>query len=344
MEASKASTDPNDKKLREGLAETFYGKATSLRPSRSSAAAKQKDDEDAKKKVVPIAKPTLTFKDVGGLDDVKEEIRKAIVYPMQHPELFKMYGKKTGEAILLYGPPGCGKTFIVKAAAGECNVAFITMKISEILSKYLGESEQNIGAAFSGAKDNAPSLLFFDEVDAIGGRRDDSSEGYSKRIVNQLLVEMDGVEGLEGKQVLLLAGTNAPWDVDPALRRPGRFSKLLFLPPPDPVSRKAIFKIYMRDLPIEEHLNLEALVAKTDGYSAADVEQICLESADIPLAEALSGKPPRKINMGDFEQVISKRTSSITPWFRLALQQVEKSDEADLFKPLVDVCKKYAGR
>jgi len=335
LNASKASSDKSEKEFRANMAQTFYGKAVSMRPqaTRQSGGGGGSDEEKLKD-VVPIEKPNINFSNVGGLDAVKEEIRKAIVYPFQHPEIFQMYGKRAGEGILLYGPPGCGKTFIARAAAGECNANFLTMTISEILSKWVGDSERNVRSAFESARKYAPAILFFDEIDAVGGRRDESREGYAKRLVNEMLINLDGVQGPLEK-VLVLAGTNSPWDVDPALRRPGRFSKLVFVPPPDQVSRAQIFKIHMKERPIDSSVNIEELAARTDGYSSADLAQICTEAADAPLMEALAGKEPRKIHRNDFMAVIEKRPSSLYPWFKLARQQVAASGEQEVFGELL---------
>jgi len=346
LNASKASPDQSDKDFRSNMAQTFYGKAVSMRPqsrpSGGSGGGGGGGDEEKLKDVVPIEKPDINFSNVGGLDSVKEEIRKAIVYPFQHPEIFQMYGKKSGEGILLYGPPGCGKTFIARAAAGECNANFLTLTISEILSKWVGDSERNVRAAFESARRYAPAILFFDEIDAVGGRRDESREGYAKRLVNEMLINLDGVQGPLEK-VLVLAGTNSPWDVDPALRRPGRFSKLVFVPPPDLQSRKQIFKIHMKERPIEPAVNLDELAQRTDGYSSADIAQICTEAADFPLMEALSGKPPRKICRDDFLQVVEKRASSLYPWFKMARQQISASGEQEIFGDLLRTIDKYLG-
>ena len=349
LNASKASSDKDEKEFRANMAQTFFGKSVSMRPQSSRASGGPGGsgggggDEEKLKDVVPIEKPNINFENVGGLDSVKEEIRKAIVYPFQHPEIFKMYGKRAGEGILLYGPPGCGKTFIARAAAGECNANFLTMTISEILSKWVGDSERNVRSAFESARHYAPAILFFDEIDAVGGRRDESREGYAKRLVNEMLINLDGVQGPLEK-VLVLAGTNSPWDVDPALRRPGRFSKLVFVPPPDRDSRRQIFKIHMKERPIDVSVNIDDLAARTDGYSSADLSQVCIEAADIPLTEALSGKPPRKICMSDFQQVLQKRTSSLYPWFKLAKREVERSGEQEVFQELLKVIDYYLAK
>lgn len=339
LQASKLSDSAKDIKLRRGLAETFYSKSASLK-SVSGGGIKAKDGGG--KEVAPIEKPKVKFSDVGGLFEVKEEIKKAIVYPFQHPELYEMYGKKSGEGILLYGPPGCGKTFIAKATAGECDASFLTLKVSDILSKWLGESEKNIKEAFDTAAKYAPSILFFDEIDAIGGRRGERQSDHAQRLVDELLAQMDGIESTREK-MLILAATNAPWAVDPALRRPGRFSKLILLPNPDREARKEIFKLHVKNRPVKD-LVFEELAKLTNGYSSADIAQICSEAADIPLEDALQGKEPRKITMNDFERVLEARKSSLQPWFRLALQEIKKSGEEDIFEPLVNLISKVVLR
>lgn len=343
LHASKLSESGDTIKLRRGMAETFYSKAVSLKTdSRGSVKTRGgrgggEGGDKEKEEIQPIEKPKLKFADVGGLSEVKEEIRKAIVYPIQHPELYEMYGKRAGEGILLYGPPGCGKTFIAKAAAGECDAPFLNLKISDILDKWLGESEKKVRNAFESAAKYAPSILFFDEIDAIGGRRSGEQSDHAKRLVNELLIQMDGVESRD--KTLVLAATNEPWAVDPALRRPGRFSKLVLVPNPDNEARRGIFKLHLRNRPVED-LDFGGLAKLTNGYSSADIAQICSEAADIPLDEALQGKEPRKIAMNDFEKVLEKRKSSLTPWFRLALKEIERSGEEDIFEPLVKIIKR----
>lgn len=343
LKASKASILKKDKDLRRELAETFYGKAMSFQTSAQKTKYQKGSGKEGEieKEIVPIEKPKINFSHVGGLKSVKEEISKAIIYPFKHPEIYEHYKKKIGEGILLYGPPGCGKTFIAKASAGECGASFLTLKISEILGKWLGESEKNISAAFESASKYQPAILFFDEIDAIGGRRDEGKDSNVKRVVNALLVELDGVTSSSDKR-LTLAATNTPWAVDPALRRPGRFSKLLYVPPPDYDGRVEIFKLNMKERPVAKDIDFNELSKRTDGFSCADISQICEEAADIPLMEALEGKNPRKIEMSDFIDVFGKRKSSLTSWFRLAKDQINKSGEEDLFSELLATVDKYS--
>ena len=304
--------------------------------------------------------PNMTFKDVAGMKSVKEEIKDAIVYPMMNPDLAREYGKLGGGGILLYGPPGCGKTYLVKAAAGEAKVAFINAKLSDLLDMYVGNTEKNIHKVFEKARKNAPSIIFFDEVDAIGGRRGESDQSQSMRMaINQLLYEMDGIEA-NNQNVLVIAATNAPWDVDPALRRSGRFSKSIFIPEPDFKSRRAILKIHMRKRPIEKNIAWNRLALLTIGYSAADLKALCDEAAAIPWKEAFKTGKKRKINTGDFIKATKNVKSTLPPWYGQANKQIGKQEEVswidgkkhvryteskmgpeerEMFKPLLNVIK-----
>jgi len=202
------------------------------------------------------------------------------------------------------------------------------------LSQWHGATDKNIQNVFIEAKKAAPSILFFDEIDGVSASKSSSGEQFEKRILNTFLTEMDGFEDMG--DVRVLAATNTPWDVDTALIRPGRFDKLLFVPPPDKDSRMEIFSIHLKKRPTSKGLKFEKLSDLTEGYSGADIEEICEEAARIPLEEAIEGKPQRKINMGDLLEAIENRPSSVTAWFKTAESQTRKSGRESLFGDMLD--------
>ena len=309
-----------------------------------------------------MSKPTMNFKDVAGMGQFKEEIREAAIYPLINHELAKKYGKLGGGGVLLYGPPGCGKTFLVKATAGECASAFINAKTSDILDPYVGGTEKNLHAIFETGRKNAPCIVFFDEVEAMGGRREELSGNnqYMKMAVNQLLYELDGVEA-NNANVLVIGATNAPWDTDPALRRSGRFSKAIYVPEPDTLSRREIFKLQARKLPINKGIPWNRLSFATWGYSSADLKAVTDEAAAIPWREAFKSGKQRTITTADYFTAVRKKKSTLPPWYEQAKKQIgsveEKSvvdgkehvkitesklgqAEKDAFKPLLAVIKR----
>lgn len=339
-EASKIATDKTDGNTQRDLAEHLLNKAQSLKSTgvqrsgsgvSSEGRGDSETDESSLSKDDLIMKdlPKIGFDDIGGLESVKEEIRKAIIYPFTHKDLYKMYGQKAGEGILLYGPPGCGKTMMAKAAAKECGADFISVKTSSIVSKWVGASEKNVKQVFETARQSKKSIVFFDEIDSIAGRRSES-EDYAKRVVNELLAQMDGVDTADD-ELLILAATNEPWAIDPALRRPGRFSKLVYIPEPDLDARAAIFKLNLKGRPVADNVNVNRLAEITESYSGADISAICKEAADIPLGEALRGGEAREIEERDFIKVLEGRKPSILSWYAEARAEVKKSGEEAVF-------------
>ncbi|MEM9824075.1 MAG: AAA family ATPase, partial [Bacteroidota bacterium] len=239
--------DPN-------LGDSFLESEINLQAQQNSVPEPEKiklgagHNEGEEDKVLDIERPKITFEEVGGMDKVKEEIRMKIIHPLEHPEIYKAYGKKIGGGILMYGPPGCGKTHLAKATAGQVKANFIAVGISDILDLYLGQSERNLHAIFEKARQLKPCVLFFDEVDALGANRTDMRQSAGRHLINQFLAELDGVE-YSNEGVLILAATNAPWHLDPAFRRPGRFDRIIFVPPPDQAAREAILEIKLKDKP-----------------------------------------------------------------------------------------------
>lgn len=339
-EASKTTDDATDRNIQRDLAEHLLERAQSIRQtevqySETERRGKDNGGESSLSKEDLFLKqiPDVGFADIGGLENVKEEIRKSIIYPFTHKELYKMYGQKAGEGILLYGPPGCGKTMMAKAAAKECGADFISVKTSSIVSKWVGASEKNVKQVFDTARSSERAIIFFDEIDSIAVRRSESEE-YAKRVVNELLAQMDGVD-TSHDNLLVLAATNEPWAIDPALRRPGRFSKLVFIPEPDMEARIAIFGIQLKQRPIADDVNTQELARITVSYSGADIAAICKEAADIPLGEALRGGEARKIKMHDFLQAIRQRKPSILSWYISAKDQIMHTGETDAFEDIL---------
>ncbi|SFM23677.1 AAA family ATPase [Methanolobus profundi] len=343
-DASMMAGDDIDRNTQRDLAEHLFTKAQSLKRSAAVPSGGRSDsrrDQDSndgssisKDDVFLKEIPKVGFSDIGGLEDVKEEIRKAIIYPFTHKELYQMYGQKAGEGILLYGPPGCGKTMMAKAAAKECGADFISVKTSSIVSKWVGASEKNVKQVFDIARGEERSIIFFDEIDSIAARRSES-EDYAKRVVNELLAQMDGVD-TASDNLLVLAATNEPWAIDPALRRPGRFSKLVFVPEPDLEAREAILKIHLKKRPLDDNVDIRHLAELTDSYSGADLAAICKEAADIPLGEALRGGEARNIGLQDFKMVLEKRKPSIVSWYIEARSAIQKSGEEQVFAELLN--------
>ena len=273
-------------------------------------------------------KPSMTFDDIAGMSKMKESIRENIIYPMAKPELAERYNRLGGGGILLYGPPGCGKSYILKAAAGESATKFMNVKSSDILDQYVGGTEKNIHAVFEGGRQNSPCIMFFDEIDSVAVRRDklDQGQSYLKGAVNQMLYELDGVEA-NNKNLLVIGATNAPWDVDPAIRRSGRLGKTIYIPQPDFISRLAIIKIHSNKLPLEKNITWNRLALATRGYASADLKAIADEAGARPWREAFKTGKERKINTSDFIFAINKKKSSLPPWYGQAKKQIGDQEE-----------------
>jgi len=255
-----------------------------------------KDVEPSAMREVLVEVPTVKWEDIGGLADVKLELQEAVEWPLKYPEVFEQADAKPPKGILLYGPPGTGKTLLAKAVATESEANFISVKGPELLSKWVGESERAVREIFRKAKQAAPSIIFFDEIDSIapvrGGGYGDSH--VTERVISQLLTEMDGLEELRG--VVVIAATNRPDIIDPALLRPGRFDKLLYVPPPDIEARKEILKIHLRKKPLAEDVDIEELARRTEGYTGADLAAVCNTAVLLAIREHIVGnKDPEEV-------------------------------------------------
>jgi len=293
---------------------------------------KMEDFMNAYKEVTPTAMrevyievPTVHWDDIGGLEEVKQELKEAVEWPIKNPEMFKRLGIKPPKGILLYGPPGCGKTLLARAVATESEANFITIKGPEVFSKWVGESEKAIREVFRKARMAAPSVVFFDEMDSLVPRRGlgFADSGVTERVISQLLTEMDGIVALE--DIVVIAATNRPDIVDPAVLRPGRFDRLIYVPEPDEKSRLQIFKIYVKNMPLAKDVSLSQLVAITKNYSGADIEAFCREAAMHALRKDVNAKEVTTI---DFQEAMKNIGPSITPdmekWYKNFIQFVRQ--------------------
>ncbi|HRJ73466.1 MAG TPA: AAA family ATPase [Terrimicrobiaceae bacterium] len=263
-----------------------------------------------------LERPGTDFSDVGGMESVKEEIRMKILYPLKNPELFRAYGKKAGGGVLLYGPPGCGKTLISRAAAGEIDANFLAIGIHQILDLYIGESEKNLHKIFETARNHAPTILFFDEVDALAADRRDLRKSAGRTLINQFLAEMDG-NTAENDGVLILGATNAPWHIDPAFRRPGRFDRVLFVPPPDEDARVAILEVLSRGKPIAD-LDARDLAKRTKDFSGADLQGIFDAAVERSLSQAMKSGQIVPITHRTLVEIARDVKPSAKAWFESA--------------------------
>ncbi len=263
----------------------------------------------------------VTFADVGGLDEVKKAVHRMIVLPLRRPDLYAKYGRKAGGGVLLYGPPGCGKTMLARATAGECGLPFLNVRIEDVLDPWVGNSERNLHQAFERARAQAPAVLFLDELDAIGFARRKHTGSASRPLVDQLLQELDAIGG-DNRQVLVLAATNAPWDVDDALKRPGRFDRVVFVPPPDARARQAVLEGLLRERHAEI-IDVAALARRTALWSGADLVALLEQAIDRVIEEALDAAEPPPLRQAHLEAVLATMRPTTLEWLARARNYVE---------------------
>lgn len=284
-----------------------------------------------------VERPKISFQDVGGMDRLKEEIRLKIIYPLTHPEIYQAYGKQTGGGILMYGPPGCGKTYLARATAGEVKARFISIGLHDVLDMYIGESERKLHAIFELARHNTPCVLFVDEVDALGASRADMRYSAGRKIINQFLAELDGIDA-DNEGVLILAATNAPWHVDPALRRPGRFDRVIFVPPPDAPARAAILKLMLAGKPAEP-IDWGRLARQTDEFSGADLKGLVDRAVESKLREAMQSGRPKPLTTHDLQAALKGVHSTAKEWFATARNYAIYSNQGGLYDDILDYLK-----
>jgi SpoVK/Ycf46/Vps4 family AAA+-type ATPase len=278
------------------------------------------------------ARPALRLSDVGGMADVKKRLENSFLLPLRNPEMSKLYGKSLRGGLLLYGPPGCGKTFIARAIAGELGAKFFTISIADILDPYLGKSEQNVHDIFQHARRQAPCVLFIDEVDALGQRRTAMTSSLLRGVVNQMLMELDGVSQ-DNEGVYVLAATNQPWDVDPALRRPGRLDRTILVVPPDEEARAEIFRHHLEGRPVE-NVQLKSLAKASKGLSGADIAYVCELASELALESSIAAGSARMIGMPDLLTALEDVPASTVAWIGSARNFIEYGQEDPAFDEL----------
>lgn len=286
-----------------------------------------------------LTAPGVRLADVGGMDDVKHRLELSFLAPLRNPEVSAQFGKSLRGGLLLWGPPGCGKTFIARALAGELGARFYEVALSDVLDMWIGSSERNLRAVFDTARRNRPCVLFFDEIDAIGQKRTQlRHSGAMRGVVNQLLSELDGA-GADNEGVFVLAATNHPWDVDAALLRPGRFDRMLFVLPPDAPAREAILRLHLRGKPTEA-LDLGRVVGATDGLSGADLALICDHATERAMEASLQAGTTRPISSADLLDAIRTIRPSVQPWLETARNFAVYNNETGAYDELLAYLKR----
>ncbi|MEM9930531.1 MAG: ATP-binding protein, partial [Bacteroidota bacterium] len=274
---------------------------------------------------------------VGGMEGVKREIDLKIIQPLQHADLYKSYGKKVGGGILLYGPPGCGKTFIARATAGQIDANFINVGLSDILDMWVGNSEKQLASYFELARQKKPCVLFFDEVDALGAKRSDMRQSAGRNVINQFLAELDGIDD-NNDGVLVIGATNVPWHLDTAFRRPGRFDRIIFVPPPDVAGRAAILQLKLKDKP-QDKIDFAKVAKKAKEFSGADLNAVVDIAVENILEEAIKTGVPRPIGTKHLLAAVDRHRPSTTEWFTTARNYAMFANKGGLYDEILKYLK-----
>jgi transitional endoplasmic reticulum ATPase len=282
----------------------------------------------------------ITFADVGGLAEVKKQIHRRIILPFQKPSLFQKFGRRAGGGVLLYGPPGCGKTLLARATAGECDAKFYSVAISDILDMWFGESERKLMAVFEQARRTAPAVLFFDELEALAGKRQYSTDSSAARLVSQFLSATDGFAA-DNREVLILAATNVPWAVDPAFRRPGRFDRIFFVPPPDREARESILRIQLADRPVAGDIDVAALAKATSGFSGADLRNLVETACDLAIEESLSAGAEKPVSHAYLQAALKELKPTTTEWLTTARNYARYANEGGQYDEVLQFLEKH---
>lgn len=317
IEAARAAAAP-------GMTSNVIGFASAARGLRS--AAREENDElgGARRLFAETAAP-IGFADVGGLDEVKKQISRRIVTPFKKPSLFAKYRRKAGGGVLLFGPPGCGKTLLARATAGECEARFVNVPVVDVVDKYIGEAERKLSAIFADARRDTPTVLFFDELEALAGSRSGNANQSHISLVSTFLAEMDGfAHNNEG--VLILAATNMPWGVDAAFRRPGRFDRVQFVPPPDRGARAEILRLHLSARPVSPDIDVTAIAARTTGFSGADLENLVNTAVDLAIEESLASGTEAPVDRGHLADALAEVRPTTLEWLTTARNYAKYSN------------------
>lgn len=295
------------------------------------------DDDESSPAIDGFEKPKICFDDVGGMEALKEEIRMKIIYPLQHQEMFEAYGKQIGGGILMYGPPGCGKTHLARATAGEISAGFLSIGINDVLDMWIGNSEKKLHDVFEYARSHKPCVLFFDEVDALGASRSDMKTSAGRHLINQFLSELDGAKS-SNDGVLILAATNAPWHLDSAFRRPGRFDRIVFVPPPDQVARAEVLRLMLHGKPTKD-VDHDHVAKKARDFSGADMKAVVDQTIEHKLQEAMKTNVPLPIVTKDLLTAAKSVRPSTTEWFASARNYALYSNQGGMYDDILKYLK-----
>jgi transitional endoplasmic reticulum ATPase len=290
----------------------------------------------------PAKTTPVMFSDIGGLNEVKDQIRRRIILPFQKKSLFDKFKRKAGGGILFYGPPGCGKTLMAKATAGECKASFFPVRIPDVLDMYIGESEKHLAGIFEAARAHTPAVIFFDEIEAIAAKRRFDTNSTQSSLVSTFLAEMDGF-GSNNQDILVLAATNVPWAIDSAFRRPGRFDRVIFIPPPDVVAREQILKVVLGSRPVEGGLKLSNIAELTPGFSGADLRAVADEATDLAIDDSLDrdSDDVTPISMAHLKEAARSRKATTVEWLTSARNYAKFNNEGGLYDDVVTFLEKH---
>lgn len=330
--ADAKSGEPDWKALEEQFADSV--------PPRFARSGDEPDPiEGEQDRAFDIEVSTVRLADVGGMTEVKKRLELSFLAPMRNAKLRELYGKSLRGGLLLYGPPGCGKTFMARAVAGEMGAKFGSISLVDVLNMWIGQSERNLHDIFVSARRNAPCVLFLDEVDALGYKRSQMQSSSMRTLGNQLLAELDGMEG-ENEGVFILAATNAPWDVDTALRRPGRLDRTVFVAPPDETARMSILEYHLRQRPIA-NIDLKRLAAATGQFSGADLAHLCETAAEFAMHDSVTTGEVRMMEQRDFDAALSEVKPSTGQWLSTARNVAMFANESGAYDELTKYLKKH---